>query len=54
MTGACLTPDADGDGITQCDNDCNDQNPTVHPGVPDLCGDHIDNDCDGIIDNGCP
>jgi hypothetical protein len=53
MTGVCLTPDADGDGVRQCDNDCNDTNPAIHPGAPELC-DGQDNDCDGIIDNGCP
>jgi hypothetical protein len=53
-TGACLTPDADSDGMTQCDNDCNDTNPNVHPGAPEICGDSLDNDCDGMIDNGCP
>jgi hypothetical protein len=54
MTGVCLTPDADGDGMTQCDNDCNDADPSVHPGASELCGDGKDNDCDGVIDNGCP
>ena len=42
--------DADSDGFTVEDGDCDDLNPTVHPGVAaDLC-DGRDNDCDGLID----
>ncbi|MBU0613415.1 hypothetical protein KKB10_05400 [Patescibacteria group bacterium] len=28
-------------------NDCNDNNPTIHPGALDVCGDTIDQDCSG-------
>ncbi len=40
--------DNDGDGWTE-DEDCNDDDATVHPGVGELC-DRVDNDCDGAID----
>ncbi len=40
--------DADGDGHFECD-DCDDSDPTVHPGLLDIC-DTVDNDCDLDID----
>ncbi len=52
--------DLDGDGVTVLEGDCRDASPTedalaaeVFPGAPELCGDHIDNDCDGLIDDRC-
>ena len=44
------SPDADGDGYQICDGDCNDEDPTVHPGAPELC-DGVDNNCDALDDN---
>jgi hypothetical protein len=38
--------DADGDGYTPNQGDCNDADPTIHPGAPDP-PDDIDSDCDG-------
>lgn len=34
-------------------DDCNDQNNKVFPGAVEECYDGIDNNCDGVIDNGC-
>ena len=44
--------DADGDGAP-CDVDCDDGDDTVFPGAVELCGDRVDNDCDGVVDEGC-
>jgi hypothetical protein len=47
----CIT-DADKDGYISkklCGGtDCDDSNPGVHPGAKEICGDGIDQDCDGI------
>ena len=42
--------DEDGDGFDiDDDEDCDDSDPEVHPGAPDVCGDNVDGDCDGAI-----
>ncbi len=43
--------DADGDGVTVADGDCDDADSTVYPGADEI-GDGKDNDCDGLVDNG--
>ncbi len=42
--------DEDGDGYLS-DEDCDDLDASVRPGVPEVC-DGIDNDCDGEVDDG--
>ena len=42
--------DDDGDGYTENQGDCDDDNASVSPGAEDLT-DGIDNNCDGIVDN---
>jgi uncharacterized protein (TIGR03382 family) len=39
-------PDPDGDGYTT--DDCAPQDPAVHPGVSEIDGDGVDQDCDGL------
>ena len=48
--------DVDGDGFTDvaCGGpDCDDSNPTANPGMQEIQGDGVDNDCDGMIDEAC-
>lgn len=47
-----LCTDIDGDGFDPS-QDCNDANPMVYPGAPELCGDGLDNNCDGLFDESC-
>jgi len=37
--------DADVDGFSICEGDCDDSNESIYPGAPELC-DALDNDCD--------
>lgn len=46
--GGCV--DADSDGQTDCDGDCDDNDPTVLLGGPEICGDGLDQNCDGVPD----
>ncbi len=41
--------DDDGDGFSECEGDCNDGNPLIHPGAAEIC-DGLDNNCDGSIE----
>jgi hypothetical protein len=40
----------DGDGQSLADGDCDDTNAAVKKGAPEICGDGLDNDCDGSAD----
>ncbi|MEO5625825.1 MAG: putative metal-binding motif-containing protein [Dokdonella sp.] len=42
--------DADGDGVTLESGDCNDHNSAVRPGVPEIAGNLIDDNCNGVAD----
>jgi len=44
--------DADGDSVIWC-HDCRDDLASVHPGAAEVCGNLIDDDCNGGIDDGC-
>jgi hypothetical protein len=44
--------DRDGDGVRWCE-DCRDDNAAAHPGAAEICGNGVDDDCDGVADDGC-
>ena len=46
-TPTLISAGADEDGFTVAEGDCDDADPTVHPGAADIPGDGIDQDCDG-------
>lgn len=48
----CTNVDGDGDGFSSCQGDCDDTNNTVFPDNPEICGDGLDNDCNGVADTG--
>ena len=45
--------DQDGDGYIWC-KDCDDTSATTHPGAPEICGNQVDDNCNGLYDEGCP
>jgi hypothetical protein len=44
--------DADNDGFTAENGDCNDNDSSVNPYAPEICGDSLDNNCNGLVDDG--
>jgi hypothetical protein len=44
--------DDDEDGFTENEGDCEDLAAAVYPGAQETC-DAVDNDCDGVVDEGC-
>jgi hypothetical protein len=46
LVSAALVPDADGDGATK-PGDCDDGNPSIHPGAIDVPENGVDEDCSG-------
>jgi hypothetical protein len=44
--------DADGDGY-EAIKDCDDTDAQINFGASEICGDSKDNNCDGVVDEGC-
>ncbi|GEM_PF-4366325 len=51
-TGSPAEADVDGDGWS-ADLDCDDGAAWRNPDMPEVCGDSVDDDCDGEIDEAC-
>jgi hypothetical protein len=50
QTPSANTVDADGDGLSPAAGDCDDTRAMVKTGLAEVCGDGLDNDCDGVAD----
>ncbi|MGM0557096.1 MAG: MopE-related protein [Myxococcota bacterium] len=56
--GEAQCVDADNDGFFDAEGcgtavDCNDADASINPDAMETCGDGIDNDCSGTVDDGC-
>ncbi len=49
--GSVGNVDVDGDGVDACLGDCDDGAFSVNPSGTEVCGDGVDNDCDGGVDD---
>ncbi len=53
--GGCVDEDGDGFGVgpaCEAEPDCDDRDVAVYPGASELCGNEVDDDCDGETDEG--
>ncbi len=57
--GCTTCTDADSDGFYAQEGcgtpvDCNDSELTINPAASEICGDNLDNNCNGVLEEGCP
>ncbi|MDY0002481.1 MAG: MopE-related protein [Polyangia bacterium] len=56
MVSGCEDSDGDGFGVGErctTQQDCNDNDPSIHHGAQEICNDGIDQNCNGTPDDGC-
>jgi len=51
---ANFVTDPSQEGYVANSDDCNDDDPAINPGAAEICGDGIDNNCNGLIDTADP
>ncbi|MGN6521088.1 MAG: putative metal-binding motif-containing protein [Dokdonella sp.] len=44
------TGDLDGDSFSPATGDCDDTSASIHPGIAEIVGNYVDDDCDGLAD----
>jgi len=49
LAAACEQPT----GYVETEGDCDDSDPGMNPAAEERCGDLTDDDCDGVVDEGC-
>jgi hypothetical protein len=52
FAGNYVGADDDGDSFEKLEGDCNDRNEFVYPGAEEVLDSGLDNDCDGVADDG--
>lgn len=51
--GSTNCVDNDSDGVSTCADDCDDEDENRYPGNTEICGDGIDQNCNGVPDDTC-
>ncbi|HNZ30209.1 MAG TPA: putative metal-binding motif-containing protein, partial [Candidatus Goldiibacteriota bacterium] len=50
---ACVQPEGYISVSSSLGEDCDDENALINPGASEICGNGVDDNCDGVPDEGC-